>query len=109
MFDTQTSAESRRDVGIETAEEKANRDKVGWSEDAMHGLELYCLAHDDKEFLAEEVRDWTAEMSLVGEPENGRAWGGVFQRAARQGMIVRVGYAPSKSSNLSPKCLWRAA
>ena len=102
-------ASIRRDVGIDVSEAKANRDKAGWSADAMHGLELYCLAHDDKEFLAEDVREWTSSMGLVEEPENGKAWGGVFQRAARHGLIMRTGYARAKSSNLAPKCLWRAA
>jgi hypothetical protein len=121
MFDTRTYfssldeimshglAETRRDIGIDTSEGKANLDKAGWSDEAMHGLELYCQAHEAHEFLAEDVRAWTEEMGVVAAPENGRAWGGVIRRAARQGLIIRVGYGRAKSSNCAPKCLWVAA
>ena len=103
-----SEARERADIGMALAEEKANNDKWGWSDDALHGLEMYCLAHSDDQFLAEQVRAWVEEMGVVDAPENERAWGAVFKRAARLGVIHRVGYAPSKSSNLAPKCLWTA-
>ena len=57
-------------------------------------------------FLAEEVRNFATGLDL---PPDGRAWGVVFRSAAREGLIVKAGYAPAKSSNLSPKVLWRVA
>ena len=102
-------AQQRAETGMALAEERANNHKWGWSDDALHGLEMYCLAHSDDQFLAEQVREWVEEMGVVDAPENERAWGAVFKRAARLGIIHRVGYAPSKSSNLAPKCLWAPA
>jgi len=101
-------AREAAETGMALAEDKANRDRWGWSDDAMHGIEMYCLAHADDQFLAEQVRAWAEGMGLVDAPDNGRAWGAVFKKAARLGVIRRVGYAPSKSSNLAPKCLWSA-
>jgi len=103
-------AREAADTGMALAEDRANRQKWGWSDDALHGIEMYCLAHSDDQFLAEDVRAWCeTEMAIVGAPESGKAWGAVFKRAARLGIIHHVGYAPSKSSNLSPKTLWTAA
>lgn len=102
-------AENRRDTGMALAVDKADRDQDGWSEDALFALERYLLAHPDGKFLAEDVRAWSEHMGFVEAPENARAWGAVFRKAANLKMIRKVGYAPSMSSNLSPKCLWRAA
>jgi len=105
---TFSQAREAADTGMALAEDRANRQKWGWSDDALHGIELYCLAHADDEFLAEDVRDWCKEMGVVDKPDNGKAWGAVFKKAARLEVIRRIGYAPSKSSNLAPKCLWSA-
>jgi hypothetical protein len=103
-----TQAENRRDVGINRAVNRADRDNPQWSEDAMHALEMYCKAHPDAQFLGEQVRAWGEGLELVEPPADGRAWGAVFRRAASLGIIRRVGYAPAMSSNLAPKCLWGA-
>ena len=103
------AAEARRDTGMALAEDKANLDQPSWSDDALFALERYLLAHPDDKFLAEEVRTWSENLGFVDPPENARAWGAVFRRAAGMRMIRKVGYAPAASSNCSPKCLWRAA
>lgn len=104
-----SEAVARRDRGMSLAADKANRDSAGWTEAAMRGLEKYISAHDGDFFLTEQVRAWCEELELVDEPANSKAWGSVMQKAARDGMIKRYGYAPAKSSNLSPKCLWGTA
>lgn len=103
------TAEAKRDIGMAMAEDKANRDAPFWSDRALLALEKYCLAHPDQKFLGEDVREWAEGKRLVSIPDNERAWGAVFQKAARLKIIRKVGYAPARSSNLSPKCLWRAA
>lgn len=103
------TAEARRDTGMALAEDKANRDAPFWSDRALLALEKYCLAHPGQKFLGEDVREWAERKRMVAAPENGRAWGAVFRKAAGMKIIRKVGYAPAKSSNLSPKCLWRAA
>jgi len=102
-------AYAKRDTGMAIAVAKADRDRHGWSDQALSALEKFCRAHESgMKFLAEEVRAWGEELGLVDPPENAKSWGAVFQRAARLNIIRRVGYAPSASSNMSPKCLWRA-
>lgn len=106
---TREDAAARRDQGMELAVEKADRDADGWSEDALATIELFSLAHPGERFLGEQVREWGEGAGLIDAPSNARAWGAVFRRAASAGLIKKVGYAPAKSSNLSPKCLWQAA
>lgn len=101
-------AVERRDTGMNRAEKKANRDHDGWADAAEAALRQYAAAHRGEQFLAEDVRAW-AEGRMVVAPDNGRAWGAVFKRSARLRVITRVGYAPAKSSNLAPKCLWMTA
>ena len=104
-MDTQAAIE-RRDIGIHRAVEKADRDDSGWSWRAYYALLKYATTHDNK-FLAEDVREWAEHHGHIDPPENARAWGAVMQRGVRRKIIEKVGYAPAKSSNLSPKVLWR--
>jgi len=105
-MDAQAAIE-RRDIGIHRAIEKADRDVPDWSLIAYYGLLKFVQAHTLTKFLAEDVREWCERHRYVPPPENGRAWGAVMQRAARRKVIEKCGYAPAKSSNLSPKVLWR--
>lgn len=59
-------------------------------------------------FMAEDVREF-AEKNGCPTPPDGRAWGGVVQRAMRDKLIERVGFAPMKSRNChaNPKSVWR--
>lgn len=94
---------ARRDDGIQRASDHAGE---AWKKRA-HGylLEFLTTLHIEEEFLAERVREFAAGLDV---PPDGRAWGWVMRDASRRGFIVKVGYAPAKSSNLSPKVLWRA-
>lgn len=103
------AAEERRDAGMAMAVDKADRDEEGWSDAADAALRAYIAAHPRQQFLAEQVRLWAEGERRVSAPENARAWGAVIRRDALDGTIVKVGYAPAGSSNLSPKCLWEAA
>ena len=96
-------AKARRDDGMARAVEHADAVTADWSERAMAALLDFVRSHGDIPFMAEDVR---VMADYIPPPPDGRAWGAVFQRAARAGHIVKVGYAPAKSSNLSPKVLW---
>lgn len=99
-------ARARRDHGIQQAGDHAG---ARWRSQARgYLLEFLSLIATPEGFLAENVRDY-AERHGIDAPPDGRAWGVVFQNAARDRLIVKMGYAPAKSSNLSPKVLWRAA
>lgn len=105
---THQEASQKADIGMALAADKADRDNPGWSEGALVALERYIAAHPDASFIAEQVREWAEDLELIEPPENAKAWGQVFRTAARRKVIERIGYAPARSSNLSPKCLWRA-
>lgn len=98
---------ARRDLGIERSADHAERVADGWKARAR-GYLLEFLATNPGEFLGEQMREF-AELRGMDFPPDGRAWGAVLQSAARAGLIVKRGYAPARSSNLSPKVLWRAA
>lgn len=94
-------ARARRDDGIERAIEHAGK---RWARLAR-GFLLEYLSANRVQFLAETVREF-AEGRGMDLPPDGRAWGSVIRSAAREKLIRKVGYAPAKSSNMSPKVLW---
>lgn len=59
-------------------------------------------------FLTEDARAWAESQGLPPPPDN-RAWGFIAKAMSQCGHVVSEGYAPAKSSNGSPKVLWRAA
>ena len=65
----------------------------GWPERALEAL----LAAGRRlgRFTVEDAR----ELAGLEAPTDRRAWGAVVNRAARRGLIRRVGYAPARSSN----------
>lgn len=95
---------ARRDDGIQRAGDHAGD---GWKRRARGYLLEYLATHSGA-FLAEDVREFAEERGL-DLPPDGRAWGAVVQGAARDGCIRKIGYAPARSSNLSPKVQWAAA
>ena len=101
------SVRVRRDVGIQRAVDHADDVDPTWSERAYAFLQKF-LRNEPGAFLTEDVALGSLRDGL-SPPPDGRAWGGVIQRAAKRGAIRKVGYAPARTSNLSPKVLWEAA
>ena len=100
-----SEAGARRDDGMQRAVEHADAVEVFWSESAYSHLRDFCRLQTS--FLTEEAREFAESRGLTPPPD-GRAWGAVIRRAAKDGLIQRIGYKPAKSSNLAPKCLWGA-
>ncbi len=101
---SQAAAEHRRDTGISNGAAAADSAISGWSEAALERVINYAQTHES--FLMEEVRaDLGEEFPL---PPDARAWGGVTRRAIKDGVIAKDGYAPARSSNLSPKQVWKS-
>lgn len=102
-------AKDKRDIGMARATDRASREQEAWADVAMFYLVVFSsfanLGEKNK-FLAEDVIEF-CKVNLFEAPDS-RAWGSVFRRAAKEGVIRKVGYAPAKSSNLSPKTLWEA-
>lgn len=58
-------------------------------------------------FLTEEARQY-AESHGLSSPPDGRAWGHVAKNCQRAGITVSAGFGAAKSSNGSPKVLWKS-
>jgi hypothetical protein len=104
-MDAQAAIE-RRDTSISLSVEKADRDHSGWSKRAYIALLKYLVKHREP-FLVESMREWAEQNNYIDAPENGRAWGSVVRHAVKRGVIGHAGYGLAKSSNLSPKVMWK--
>lgn len=96
---------ARRDAGIERAARRATPE---WVRTSAEYLRWYAtrVAHGQP-FLLEDARE-VSSIHGIEHPANERAWGAAVRHAAACGWIVKNGYAPARSSNGSPKCLWKA-
>lgn len=96
-----------RDEGIQRSLTAAERRAEGWAEWAYSALVRYCQAAHL--LTAEEVREWAHRVLDLPEPPDPRAWGGIFQRAVRAGIVVRDGYRPHRdpSRHGAPSMVWR--
>lgn len=107
---TKPTGRQLRDAGIAGAAFHADAVVPSWSDKAY---DLFvALAGQGVEFTTEKVRLLCAEMKLLPEPPDNRAWGAVAMRARKAGVIEHSGrYTPSTD----PKChhrpvaVWRAA
>lgn len=96
-----------RDVGMQKAVDHADLVDPDWSLKA-YDLFTKFIALKDKPFMTEDVRLWAHDQMNLVKPPDGRAWGGVINRACKAGLIHRVGFAPMKSKNChaNPKSVW---
>lgn len=93
-----------RDVGIARATDHAERIVPGWPALAYQFLQTF-VRNQRKPFLGEDVIAAAEAYGLIAPPDR-RAWGGIFQRASRSGLVVKIGYGPAKTRRLSSKPLW---
>lgn len=100
----------RRDDGIQRALDHAERTEPRWADRAHEALMEFIASHQS-EFMGEHVRGWAHDTLGIPKPPHARAWGGVMARAAKQGLIVRVGFAPvsNPKAHCAPCSVWRAA
>ena len=90
-------AQAARDAAIDQANRGAGPE---WHAAADAALRQHAKVH--AQFLAEDVR----VSSGLPQPKDNRAWGAVFARAARAGLIRRVGYGPSTTGHCRPMPIW---
>lgn len=104
-----STAELRRDTGIARAAARADRECPKWTDTAFEVLTIYCgLFGPGHEFHCESLRERAVTHGVLPDPPDGRAWGSVFRRAARAGLIEKTDRcARAKSSNLGLKPIWR--
>lgn len=94
-----------RDVGINNALNHANTVYENWQEKAYHFLLNYTKKNN--EFMAEDVR--LASNGVIPDPPSNRAWGGIFVKAAKAGLISRKGFRNVKNAkaHCTPATLWQ--
>lgn len=89
LFDTSTDlGEVLKQRGITLALRNANEEHESWGERAFHFLKAFCKDHP--RFRAEEAREF-AEHNGLEVPKSKRAFGAIVLRAARAGIIKKVG------------------
>lgn len=100
------SGEELRDKGIQQAVDHANRVEPKWSEMAYSYLKIYILIPHHTEFMAEDVRKYGKHY--IPEPPSNRAWGAIFVRAAKEGLIRRKGFRNVKNAkaHCTPATVW---
>jgi len=93
-----------RDIGIEQAMMNADRQHEKWTVSAYNFLLSYIQTN--KEFMAEDVR--AASFGIVIEPPHNRAWGGIFVKAVKSGLIKRKGFrnVTNAKAHCTPATLW---
>jgi hypothetical protein len=98
-----------RDAGIAQAVEHAEAVVPAWRDRAYAMLVRYAAAHPRYEFVAPDVREWAAEHGLPSA--SAFAWGPVFRRGARDGIIERAGFTTygDETMHAQTVTLWRAA
>lgn len=100
-------ARAERDTGINRAVDHADRVSEGWSDRAYQFLLKFLSGHNGP-FMAEEVRSAAALMDFE-LPPSARAWGAVILKAAKAGIIERVGIqkVKNKSAHCANAAVWR--
>jgi len=80
---------SATDKGINDALAHANRKTEKWSDQAYDALRT--MAERGRSFTAPDLR--RAARGCVPDPPTNMAWGGVFLRAKREGIIIPDGFS----------------
>lgn len=82
------------ETGMNLALQNAETKKPGWQKNAFRLLIDFIGTR--KKFMCEDFRAFCAENGLSIPPSN-RAFGGIILKAAKAGMIKRVGYGQVKN------------
>ena len=91
--------------GIKKALDNANNTHDKWSDKAYDFLLKYIKYQN--QFMTEDVR--VASEKAIPKPPSNRAWGSVILKAAKSGLINRVGFANVKNAKAhkTPASVWR--
>jgi hypothetical protein len=100
------SASEKGHAAAKASADRADREIDEWTEKAVALFADYAKQAPFP-FLTEDAREF-AEFCGLPSPPDGRAWGHIAKRCQRAGLIVSAGFGSAKSSNGSPKVLWKA-
>lgn len=73
--------------GMERALDRANREHDGWGDAALAFLKRYAEQHQD--FTAFMVTATSVLDKSFPQPPSTHAWGGIYRRAQREGVMVK--------------------
>lgn len=99
-----------RDGGMQKAEDHANAEIPGWSEEAREYLKRFLAQQGNVPFMSEYLSMWCHERGLP-RPPHMRAWGSVISWARKNKLIEFVRH----ESVVNPKAhkafasVWKAA
>lgn len=95
-------AVAKRDAGIEQALDAAVRRDDEWADTAYGFLYNYARMHSS--FEGWHVTQ-AADRMGYGSPADSRAWGGIFRRAIREGVMAMdgVGKNPNRHASVCPR------
>jgi hypothetical protein len=94
-----------RDAGMAQALSHAEDDCPRWGEVAYAALCLFA-GRNHGPFTSFQFREWAADC--ISSPSTPKAFGSIFARAARAGIIRKIGYQPHPERHASPTVLWEA-
>lgn len=99
------AARSERDAGMMRAAQHAEELQPKWGELAYDFLCEFAKRHSS--FISEDVSDAT-KGSDFPQPPTDRAWGSVYRRAAKDGLIRLDGLGRSRRRHASVCPRWRS-
>lgn len=104
QLDMFASAQARNE-GMAIASDHAEACYNGWNDVAYNFLVSFLSTRST--FMTEDVRE--ASDGIVPNPPSNRAWGSVVVRAAKNGLIERIGYGEvsNKKAHCTPASIWR--
>lgn len=98
-------ARAAADDGMRRAIEHAEAECENWGELAYLFLEQFC--RKNLSFISEDVSDASKTWGMV-QPPTDRAWGQVYRRAQKSGVIVMDGTGRSRRRHASLCPRWRS-
>ena len=98
-------ARAQRDDGMSRAARHAESDYPGWADVAFRFLNNFAVTH--QHFISEDVSDASRAWGMV-QPSTDRAWGNVYKRAIKDGVIVQDGAGRSRRRHASICPRWKS-
>jgi hypothetical protein len=99
------SASEKGYAAAKASADRADREIDEWTQKAVALFAEFAIKTPSP-FLTEEARQFAESHGLTSPPD-GRAWGHIAKNCQRAGIVVSAGFGAAKSSNGSPKVLWK--
>jgi hypothetical protein len=99
-------ARHEADLGMGRAARHADRVYDGWTDDAYDFLVRYAEQHSL--FISEDVSNASKDVVSFEQPPTDRAWGSVYRRALKDGIIMKAGAGVSKRRHATICPRWRS-